>query len=648
METVRRENRLCDNLCWAGLLVAAPVLATIVVASIMIFFGLRAIQWAPIGGYALVYGLYCWQTRDPIMVVLSVAVTVVCLGAAAVFYDVSCDGRIHFQEQIIQITEGWNFRESIPVTPQWWGFPWANTYPTALPMYAAAMFKLTGNMQCGKAYTFLFLYSSFCTLLACLINTCGPRLFSLTIALVISLNPICIGQLWTFYLDGAGYLLAVTAASCLRMVFLKKVQTPSLLFALTSMSLLPCMKISFFLYSLFLFIPLVCIYRRNLAYLGAVAAPFALVFFFVGQLPYFTRPFPVVARVVASAVASVPELLSKMPVPLALAKSYFLAGDPSCGVLSFRLPSFPYRVRYDTGYGMYGSAFAFLWIFSLLASLFTLSRRFAGKRLFLWYVLFVCVIVPGTIPNLIDQRIYPVQYLFPPLVLVCLFLAFEHRRTSRAVLTGLVLCLLVTPVGNLLFVTANNYVMTRAIARRLDALGNTKGRYCQVEFQSTFLNPFWTRYTRSDRLWLLNKGGAYYISNHITNAKECEERFRVGVTLLRKSFDPTVTKGPPRSIKLPLLAGRSKILKVSCHGETVDEVALRVTDAEEGEFPNGFDARFLRVADETDGVLFDIPPYARAALLEVSSRVSLSGLELRDVTPPSDACLYTARAKDRL
>lgn len=128
----------------------------------------------------------------------------------SIFYDISYDGQWYHQVAIIDLIGGWNpiyqtkidqvsmnNRQELATTQ-------ISRFPKGSWICAAALFKLTNNLESGKTINLLLISASFfLSLAACL--TFGARrllLKSLIISSLVAFNPVAIYQSLSFYVDG--------------------------------------------------------------------------------------------------------------------------------------------------------------------------------------------------------------------------------------------------------------------------------------------------------------------------------------------------------------------------------------------------------------------------------------------------------------
>lgn len=138
------------------------------------------------------------------------ALTAASVLIASFFIDTSYDGRAYHQNTVIQLATGWNPFER-PLEPDGRSetyeplprSPWTVHFPKSAETNAAALYKLTGLIQTGKAFNLMLLYSAFALTLYALLGMEGVRFRSaLLFAGLAALNPVAVCTLHSYYVDG--------------------------------------------------------------------------------------------------------------------------------------------------------------------------------------------------------------------------------------------------------------------------------------------------------------------------------------------------------------------------------------------------------------------------------------------------------------
>ncbi len=122
--------------------------------------------------------------------------------------DNSCDGNLYHKIAIGQMSKGWNpiyqsiedFNEESSVQVSDAAGIWNDHYGKATWTYAANVYNITGNIECGKSITLLLIISTFAFVLAIL--NFKSKYLNYILAFLIALNPVILCQFGTFYNDG--------------------------------------------------------------------------------------------------------------------------------------------------------------------------------------------------------------------------------------------------------------------------------------------------------------------------------------------------------------------------------------------------------------------------------------------------------------
>ena len=199
--------------------------STLLISSFFFLFKL------PISPFVVVFALiismiWCWwiskkyfgdnDQKHGIIVLLLLSIFYVslfsCIAISGSFFDISWDGQTYHQGTIIRLANGWN-----PVYSDVPGeIPdsiWINHYSKGAEINAAALSKVTGDMEECKVINLLLIITTFLIACATIILTSGftKLRFALALGFLISMNPVSICQSLNFYVDGQ----LASAASCL-------------------------------------------------------------------------------------------------------------------------------------------------------------------------------------------------------------------------------------------------------------------------------------------------------------------------------------------------------------------------------------------------------------------------------------------------
>ncbi|MGE5341010.1 MAG: hypothetical protein ACM3SY_05955 [Candidatus Omnitrophota bacterium] len=126
-------------------------------------------------------------------------------------YDFSYDGQTYHQSAVIALANGWNpFHEPFveKYNPEYKRALLGNElyvdhYTKASWMTAASIYRLTGRIEAGKMFNFLYILAAFLVTLNFLRHFGRiPEISKLIISALVALNPVSLYQMWSFYNDG--------------------------------------------------------------------------------------------------------------------------------------------------------------------------------------------------------------------------------------------------------------------------------------------------------------------------------------------------------------------------------------------------------------------------------------------------------------
>jgi len=211
--------------------VMSLVTCSVVVATLAFAVGDSLSAWTiPLTTIATGAWVWWWSRREvpgragiTAVGVMAAAVLVVVIGAlmGGVVLDTTYDGRWFHREAIIQLADGWNplSRDlTASEVPESAARGRINGYPKAPWILAAALFALSGRIECASAFSFALMIAAAATVFAATVGLerLGRR-GALAVAAVAALNPIAVCQLTNPLIDGqvASILLIVVAAGVL-------------------------------------------------------------------------------------------------------------------------------------------------------------------------------------------------------------------------------------------------------------------------------------------------------------------------------------------------------------------------------------------------------------------------------------------------
>lgn len=223
------------------------------------------------------------------------ALFVIIVAGASFFYDTTYDGRSYHQEGIILLADGYNpFYEQLNEDKVLHSL-WINHYPKAAEIVSATLYSVTGNIETGKAFHVLLIFSNILMGMGLFLRWGKLSFFTGAIfSLVLALNPVAVCQSLTYYVDGQQWSLLLAASYLMFLYILEKKQAWNLMLAWV---IIPLVNIKFTaliyavmtagIYGFFLLLTATKKeFRKTLTIIGV---SFAIAVFCVGFNPYVTN-----------------------------------------------------------------------------------------------------------------------------------------------------------------------------------------------------------------------------------------------------------------------------------------------------------------------------------------------------------------------
>lgn len=152
-----------------------------------------------------------------VSVLLIVALSLLLGGYA---YDYAYDGMSYHQPIIRSLMSGWNpiYESHSPYTAEWSCSSFVDHYPKAIETLCASFACFVGNIEYGKAVNLLIVISSFCFTKSFIETYLAERYSKSSktlLALLLTLSPVTISQVFTFYVDYTLYAYLLIGFSSL-------------------------------------------------------------------------------------------------------------------------------------------------------------------------------------------------------------------------------------------------------------------------------------------------------------------------------------------------------------------------------------------------------------------------------------------------
>lgn len=234
------------------------ITADILISELAFILG-RVISWyfLPLSFLAGILCLVVFYGEDPgkmalFEIIAAVLIFLIFAGVCGKVYDFSYDGNAYHKVAIGLLKNHWNPMQSHPDdahlrTIKASTLIWVECYAKSAWILAAGIYGITGNIECGKAYTMIAMACVFCITYYCLKSHKKSTLFSTAYALAAALNPVAIQQMDSFYVDGYLHLVLFILVLSLAMLATSESDTHGrLVFAsITACAMIICGTIKF-------------------------------------------------------------------------------------------------------------------------------------------------------------------------------------------------------------------------------------------------------------------------------------------------------------------------------------------------------------------------------------------------------------------
>ncbi|MBS1598703.1 MAG: hypothetical protein JST75_10810 [Bacteroidetes bacterium] len=143
--------------------------------------------------------------------IIVVAIVLVSVFLAGLFYDVSFDGQSYHMESVYQLGKTWNpITTELPDSVNRTEIDYVNHYPKGAEVPQAAIYAITNRIEYGKATNLMLFAACFFLCLSFLYRidkfSFKKKMF---ISALFVLNPVMVGELISYYVDGQLAALAL-------------------------------------------------------------------------------------------------------------------------------------------------------------------------------------------------------------------------------------------------------------------------------------------------------------------------------------------------------------------------------------------------------------------------------------------------------
>jgi len=389
------------------------------------------------------------------------------LSLAGLFHDISWDGRTYHQNSIIALKNGWNpLYENILADQNWTNY-WENIYPKATWILSANLNIFTNNIEYSKVFNFIFLLISVYMVLAVLSKTTKISFTNkLLLTFIITVNPVVIQQLFTFYLDGILYSLLITVIFLLYYIFRYRVKTPKYIYIMLFMTLSILFNIKFTglayaIITLFVFASFLLYFKRytiikqNIMFLVTL---FIVGIIFLGYNPYTKNIindrhifYPLMGADKITFEQSKPKIMKdnnrihNLYLSLFTQTSNNRNFEPTTPFpLSLKNLSWKDMKYDDVRIGGFGPLFGLTLIFAFILILDKLFSK-SSKRYIKYFLFFFIAILAGVLANPESwwSRYVPQLWLFPAMA-VFLYLYSPKRAVLKFVSYSIMIMMIIT------------------------------------------------------------------------------------------------------------------------------------------------------------------------------------------------------------
>jgi hypothetical protein len=172
-----------------------------------------ALALALFANFRIIKSLYKDQAlaffgRNSIIVLVIIGISIFIAG---LFYDVSFDGQSYHMESVYQLGKNWNpIVTQLPDSVNLTEIDYVNHYPKGAEVPEAAIYAITHKIEYGKATNLMLFAACFFLCLALLykLDKFSSRK-KIWISVLFVFNPVTIGELISYYVDGQLAILAL-------------------------------------------------------------------------------------------------------------------------------------------------------------------------------------------------------------------------------------------------------------------------------------------------------------------------------------------------------------------------------------------------------------------------------------------------------
>lgn len=192
-------------------------MTNILLATSLFLIGISIGKYTFPVSFILAFGIFMVVDRESLnkYVILDgclfLLILFLCIFCCGKLCGVDYDGNTYHKMAVGLLKNGWNpikmsaaefFQQLFPESVLGSQALWCDHYGKASWIFAASIYAITGNIECGKAYNILAMICLFCFMYSYLENRQYPLGKRGMISLAVTLNPVSVAQVSTYYIDG--------------------------------------------------------------------------------------------------------------------------------------------------------------------------------------------------------------------------------------------------------------------------------------------------------------------------------------------------------------------------------------------------------------------------------------------------------------
>lgn len=236
----------------------------LVLTTILFFFNITITKWhlPIITILTIIFFGFFYRKDNKKINLISILIAIIIFTGITYFegkiYDSTADGNTYHKLAIGCLKNGWNpnYEDSQDFTKDKGNVfnpseenvntKWVDHYAKATEIFGAVIYAFTDNIETGKGYTLILIYSAFGIIFSYLYNDKKRSLFaSLLVAILLSFNAITAVQIFNYYVDGALMISILLIIYSLIVECEKKLTNDKENLLILAMNIILCINIKF-------------------------------------------------------------------------------------------------------------------------------------------------------------------------------------------------------------------------------------------------------------------------------------------------------------------------------------------------------------------------------------------------------------------